>query len=381
MDMSASPKPKAHLQLSWRSMQLNAASIASLRDEWEDLTEHASDPNVFATPTYIALSLPLIDNECSILSFYNDGLLIGLTILRDDIGYAKLPLLFKKSALHPEQYLSPLLVRKGCEDAFARCFCNWVEQTPPWVSFVNVTFARLSGDVADALAHHCRTHNQPFLQLGAFERAAIVPKRVSKDDFAAHLSANRRKSIRRAWNGLSKLGSLNFERLEQGGDLPAWLSGFLAMENAGWKGENNSSLLANSDEAQLYSEIVAEAFQAGDLHFTRLCLDDKPIGYTLDLWRGDHAFCLKSAFDEQYRKFSPGVLMEHEALKFYAEHDRIRLVDSCSAPTNDLLNELWPHQTSVADFFIGRRGWLYRLVFEAVKRIKRRSIWTGSHAQ
>ncbi len=381
MDMSASPNAEAHARLSWRWLPLNAQSHAELREDWGDLADNASDPNIFSSPTYIAHSLPLLEQQKPyVLAVYNGDLLCGLTVLRGDLGYAKLPIPFAKSALHPEQYLGALLVRSGCEDDFATGLCNWLDNAPLRFCFVNLKLARASGRTTASLARHCEAQDRPLLKLSAFQRAAIVPQSGASGECDTHLSAGRRKSIRRAWNGLGKLGDLQLERLEQGGDLSVWLNGFLAMENSGWKGENKSSILSDRHEVHLYSEIIGKAHETGDLHFTRLSLDDRPIAYTLDIWLGDAAFCLKSAYDEQYRKFSPGVLMEHEALKAYSNHSRIRLVDSCSAADNHLLNELWPDQTEVTDFLIGRSGPAYRMLFEAITRIKRRSVSAGSVA-
>ena len=116
--------------------------------------------------------------------------------------------------------------------------------------------------------------------------------------------------------------------------------------------------------------MIAEAFAAQNLHFSRLCIDGEPIAYTLDIVVPPNSYCLKSAIDQRYRKFSPGVLMEYETLKHYLRSDAFTQVDSCSAPDNMMLNQLWPDRKAIADFAIARKGAAYAMLFRCIRGMK-----------
>lgn len=368
---SVRPNFEAASDLSWRSEPLAKALCADLRGEWDELTQAASDPNLFQTSAFSAYSLPLLaEMSPEAIQIRESGLLIGLVILRRDRGYAKLPLPFWRSALHHEQYLGTPLVRKGFEHAFAKGFCEWLDQAPSNCWFVNLSLINMDGALAEAFADYCRQSNRDMFAANRFERAAIRPALHSGTSAEELLRSSRRRSLRKARGKLEKLGTVKIERLSNREELDIWTSHFLAMEDTGWKHDEGSSILSCAKETALYQRIIKDAFAAKTLNFTRLCVDEQPIAYTLDIAAPPTGYCLKSAIDQKLRKYSPGVLLEFETLRHYLEQSELTLLDSCSAPDNAILNELWPDRRPVCDLVIGRSGALYRIAFSLAYAIK-----------
>ncbi|MGB7373065.1 GNAT family N-acetyltransferase [Pontixanthobacter sp.] len=357
--------------LSWDCDPLEAQLCAQLEEEWTELASDASEQNPFLFPHFIAQSLALFsDQSARLLAIRDAGILIAIVILRRDVGYAKLPVPFLRSAVHHEQFLCTPLVRAGYEAQFATGLCAWLEHAPAHYCFVKLSMIGADGPIAHAITHHCGTDGRRVFAANRFERAAIVPRGTNAGEVDDLLTANRRKSIRRATKGLAKMGAVTFERLSDGAQLVDWTGQFFAMENTGWKQKNGSSILSCEHETALYRRMIVDAFAAGKLQFTRLCLDGEPIAYTLDIAAGPTVFCLKSAIDQRYRKFSPGVLMELETLKTYLTAKECTFVDSCTAPDNSMLNELWPDRKALADLLIARKGIVYAIIFRAIHMIK-----------
>jgi len=357
--------------LSWHCDDLTLEHCLSLRAEWEDIAAAASEPNVFQFPSFIRHSLPLLaDLSPKIVTIREAGMLIGLVMLRRDTGYAKLPVPFWRTALHHEQYLGTPLVRAGLERAFATGLCNWLDQAPFDCCFIKLSMISADGMIARELRDHCKDDARRVLIANRFNRAAIAPPRsgsVSVDDL---LRPSRRKSIRKSKKLLAKQGEVAIERLSDADQLTVWTDQFLAMEDTGWKHENRSSILSSKDETALYRAMIAEAFHARNLNFARLCLDGLPIAYTLDIAAPPFGFCLKSAIDQRYRKHSPGVLMEYETLNYYLGKSEFEMLDSCSAPDNSMLNEMWPDKKPVLDLAIARKGAGYSQIFRALQAAK-----------
>ncbi|MEP2735979.1 MAG: GNAT family N-acetyltransferase [Erythrobacter sp.] len=342
-----------------------------LQDDWADLARSASEANIFQSPNFIQQSLRLFaDQAPKAVTVWQGAMLIGLVILRRDAGYAKLPIPFWRSALHHEQFLATPLVRKGCEADFAKGLCQWLDSAPRDCWFLNLSMITADGAIAAALADHCKIDTRAMLTANRFERAAIVPENHGNGSADDLLRPSRRKSIRGAMKRLQKHGDVTIERLSDASELGAWVDDFLTMEDTGWKHENRSSILSCDKETALYRAMIGDAFAADNLHFARLCLDGKPIAYTLDISAPSVSYCLKSAIDQQYRKFSPGVLMEHETLRYYLGEQGLAFVDSCSAPDNVMLNELWPDRKAIMDVAIARQGAIYTAAFRAITAIK-----------
>ncbi len=359
--------------LSWSCENLTQDICATLKQEWENLASAATEPNPFQSPDYVAHSLPLLgDWSPQLIQIREAGLLIGLVTLRRDWGYAKLPLLFWRTALHHEQFLGTPLVREGCEEAFTDGLFKWLDQAPRDCFFINLTVMSSDGAVAKALAVRCGQTGRVSFATNHYQRAAIRPRARSGASAEDMLRPSRRKNLRKTRKKLEALGQMEFQRLNDKGELDAWIEHFLAMEDTGWKHEEGSSILSCPHETQLYRVLIRGAFDAGGLHFNRLCLDGKPIAYTLDVTAGPLGYCLKSAIDQDYRKYSPGVLMEQETLKHYLGKGELALVDSCSAPDNAMLNEMWPDKVAVCDLIIGRKGAGYQLACKLIHAIKKR---------
>ena len=223
------------------------------------------------------------------------------------------------------------------------------------------------------MVDHCIKSDRKAFVVNKHQRAAICPRgheNINVDDL---LSASRRKNIRKARKRLGEKGKVTVERLSDAKSLNDWIENFLAMEDSGWKHEEGSSILSSKDETSLYRALIREAFDNETLNFTRLCVDGTAIAYTLDVTAAPHGYCLKSAIDQNYRKYSPGVLMEYETLQHYLGKDEFALIDSCSAPDNSMLNDLWPDRKMLFDLVIGREGPLYRSTSELIYMIKSRT--------
>ncbi len=373
----------ANRGLTWQCDTLTIDSATALEFAWADLARNANEKNIFTFPWFVIPSLTLLARfDPRIVTIYQDGLLIGLLLVRGDIGYAKLPVPFYRTALHYEQYLGTPLVRAGFEAQFAEGLCAWLDTAPARYCFLALTLMTGEGAVADAIGAQCAAQKRHRMTLNQFRRAAIAPLPQNQETTDFDLGAGRRKSLRRSMRSLSALATVAVERLSDQADLVDWIEDFLRLENTGWKREAGSSILSCPNEAALYRQIISCAFHNGSLNFSRLCLGGQPIAYTLDIVIGRHAYCLKSAIDQTYKKFAPGVLMEFETLKYYRQQQGIELVDSCTAPDNALLNELWPDRKLIVDIIVARKGVGYGGLFTVIQRIKSRTSKSGdSHAR
>ena len=79
------------------------------------------------------------------------------------------------------------------------------------------------------------------------------------------------------------------------------------------------------------------------------------------------AFGFKTAFDEEYARFSPGFLLERE---FLGALDRfgIRWCDSCAAEDHSVMNQIWYERRRVGRVSIAIGGPLRRTAFKQLLR-------------
>jgi hypothetical protein len=75
------------------------------------------------------------------------------------------------------------------------------------------------------------------------------------------------------------------------------------------------------------------------------------------------AFSFKTAFDERYARFSPGVLLQLENLAMLERED-IAWCDSCAAADHPMIDSLWMERRSIGRISIAIGGTTRRAAFE-----------------
>jgi len=366
----------------WKSDILNPLVANKLADGWHDLATHAIDKNIFTFPWFVIPSIPLLEKKKSnIITIYQGDLLIGLFLFCEDQGYAKLPMSFYRTALHPDQFLGTPLVRKGYADQFAAGLCNWISSAPPHIQFLLMTLASADSPIIRALHAKVQASQHSLIEVERFERAAIRPRAHKHCEPENLLRPSRLKSLRRKIKNLEKQGTVTLEQLLKASEVESWLNDFMDMENSGWKKKKASSILSLPQDVAFYKKMIPAALEHGALGFFRLCLDGKPIAYTLDLTCTPEAYCMKCAYDPSYRQYAPGVLMEYEALKHYIGQTDYKLVDSCTDPKNQMLNDIWPDRRTMVTMALSRKGRWYRSSFNTIHFMKLKAKRMLSGAQ
>jgi hypothetical protein len=82
-------------------------------------------------------------------------------------------------------------------------------------------------------------------------------------------------------------------------------------------------------------------------------LNGKAIAVRCNLVAAPGSFTFKTAFDESYARFSPGMLLEIESIRLLEAHPEIRWLDSCAHSDNAMYNRLWSDRRMVTSLLIG----------------------------
>ena len=100
-----------------------------------------------------------------------------------------------------------------------------------------------------------------------------------------------------------------------------------------------------------------------------LTLDGRPIAMLVNFLCDHAAFGFKTAFDDAYSQFSPGILLEDEYL---TELDRRSFdwCDSCAAPDHSLMNAIWGERRTIGKISIAIGGALRRSLARPIIRLE-----------
>lgn len=194
---------------------------------------------------------------------------------------------------------------------------------------------------------------------------------------AQALPKHRRKDIERRIRRLRELGDLRFERVREPTLVAKRLEQFLELENAGWKGSRGTAFLSKDDDAAFARDAFSPHQRDGcQVTIDTLLLDDKPLAFSINLRASNTAFTPKGAYDERFRRYSPGLVLDYLALSaFYEEPDMVDM-DSATTQEDHVLCELWNDWKSMGMLLIGPEGWRLRSMahFEACNHASREFI-------
>lgn len=365
---SGTPAPDAHGRASggwvasagWREWAGHAA-----RSRWQSLADGASEPNPFLEPWYALPALEAFAPDVQIVSVERGGALIGLLPLARPRRYAGRPIPHLGGWLHANAFLGAPLVTKGREAAFWAALLDWADDHAGAALFLHLSHLPLDTPLVEALFAACASEGRRAVLVHREERALLQSALSPEAYLEAALPGKKRKELRRQHARLAEQGTLAFVREEGLDGLAEWTDAFLALEASGWKGRAGSALASSPQTAALFREGMAGAAQAGVLERLALTLDGKPIAMLANFLRAPGAFSYKTAFDEAYARFSPGVLLQRENLALLDRPD-ITWCDSCAAPDHPMIDSLWRERRAIGRVSIAIGGAPRRALFAAL---------------
>lgn len=220
-----------------------------------------------------------------------------------------------------------------------------------------------------ALLEACGRRGFAVETVSSFERA-VLSRRSGYEAYARdHLGAGRRKGLRRQRRRLEERGRLSLARFTQGEGLRSAVDAFLALEAAGWKGRRGTALGTRGPGPALTRGLFGASEELA-ARADVLSLDDRPIAVSLALVAGGTAFLLKTAHDEDFRAFAPGILLEDAILRDFLDGGFAEKLDSASLP-GCVLEEMFAERERIADLVVATDASISQKALQALVRQER----------
>lgn len=348
--------------VAWRDM---ATEIAA----WDALALCAAEPNPFYESWYLLPALRAFDphGEVRLLRFDAGGDLAGVLPVVRQTRYYRWPVPNIAGWLHGNCFLGAPMVAAGLERAFWQALLEWADRQAGIGLFLHLSGMPLAGPLHVALAEVLAQQQRPAGIVHREERAMLASDETAETYFEAALSGKKRKELRRQFARLSELGALSFARDFGIAGLEHWAEDFLQLEAAGWKGISGSALAATPATRRLFTEGLAGAAARGRLERLSLSLDGAPIAMLATFLTPPGAFSFKTAFDERYARYSPGVLLQRENLAMLGRAG-IAWSDSCAAADHPMIDHLWRERRAIGRLSIAIGGRARRALFGQLLR-------------
>lgn len=330
---------------------------------WQNLADAACEPNVFYEPWMVMPALqtfaPRPAPEFHLIFAPGRGpdsaqpQLCGLFPLVRERRYKGL----RASVLRGWKYLyCPLgtpLLRRGVEAQTLDALLDYLAAQQRGASLLELGCVSGDGPFGRALVEvFCERGTTTFVDESWTRAFLRTHAGASGEDYLkGAMSGKRRKEFRRKEHRLADEGEVRYRELENEADPDAalgdYIADFLRLEASGWKGETGSAFACDPAHREFFRAVVTQAHYRGRLMLATLRVDGRAIAAKCDFLAGTGAFAFKIGFDEEYARFSPGVLLEIEAIRQLHQDSKVRWMDSCAVRNHPMINRLWTERRTL----------------------------------
>lgn len=311
-------------------------------ESWAALAERALQPNPFHHPDFVLPAARLQGDDVSLLVAGDWDAALPVAGARRWRG---LPLPHLRAWVHDQCFLGTPLV------AHVAAVPSLVEglTASARVPLAELDLTAGSGPVSDALDVALPSGAVAF---GAFTRAALE-RRTEPTYLEGRLSGKHGRAHRRTGRDLAAHLGGELELVDHAGD-PAAVDAFLALEAAGWKGQQGTALACLPGGAEFLHAVCAAFAERGALQLLFLEAGGHVAAARLNLRAQDELFCFKITYDETLRKFSPGMQVELAMIEHFHADPTVQRMDSCADPKSEMFNRLWPDRKPLRGVLLPR---------------------------
>ena len=335
---------------------------------WDAVAARPSEPNAFLERWFLEasghnLNVPA---DARMLVVRAEEQLIGMMPITVTSRYGRMAVRHVENWLHYNSFFGAPLVRRSFEPYFWHYALDLLDADPHAPSFLHLVAMDGQGPLAAALLKARRG----AAVVHRSSRAMLQSDLSSCEYYEKTVRKKKRKEIGRLQARLAELGTVTFCRLSDAGELDAWIDAFIALEASGWKGRNGAALAKDHHTKNFVFDALRGAHAAGRLEMIRLEVDHRVIAMLVNFLAPPGSFSFKIAFDEEFARFSPGVLIQLENLKILETPD-IDWMDSCAVKDHPMINSLWAERREVVRISVPLKGKRRRATFVACRTLER----------
>lgn len=182
--------------------------------------------------------------------------------------------------------------------------------------------------------------------------------------FAAHvdrvIGKKRKKDLDRNFRRLNEAGTVAFERATDPDLVASRLEDFLRLEAKGWKGRKGTAFLSRHSDARFARAAFSGGGDGVEISIDSLLLNDAAVACSLNLKIGETIFTPKCTYDEDLRKYSPGLLLEYLVIEEFYRDREVRYMDSAVTINDHVISNFWNETQVMGTLILGPRGPLTR---------------------
>lgn len=172
----------------------------------------------------------------------------------------------------------------------------------------------------------------------------------------ASIKAGHLREMRRQWNRLEALGTVNYTVARQPYEIRLRMEEFLLLEASGWKGRKRSAMLSDRYQSAFAREAVSNLAEIDGVRIHTIDIDGQAIASMVVLLMNGEAYTWKTAFNEGYAQYSPGKLLVAQLTDWHLDDANIIRTDSCAVEDHPVMARFWTEREKMGTVVIGLKA-------------------------
>jgi CelD/BcsL family acetyltransferase involved in cellulose biosynthesis len=334
------------------------ADLLPVADDWRDLAGRSIESNIFYDPGFALAAASVFGSDVGAVLVWSGTAprqLLGFFPARISERRYGLKLRVLVGWTHPYGPLgTPLVDRKAAEPVIAAWLAH-IAGDPSLPGLVLLPLLAEDEPFATALGAILQRTQMPCADFARHHRALLAPRQDRTHYLENAISAHRHRELRRSGRRLSDAGALLFTTASEPATVIASVEDFFAIEASGWKGEAGTAAAHHEEVTSFVKAALPMLAEEDKVAVHRLLLDGRAIAAAITLRSGDTAWYWKTAYDEDFARFAPGVLLSAALTEELAADAAIARTDSCAAPGNPTLDHIWSERLALCNRMIAVR--------------------------
>jgi CelD/BcsL family acetyltransferase involved in cellulose biosynthesis len=346
--------------------------ISEHRHAWDEFSKRKLEENIFISLPWLVATLRQYGEAMRpywiVFIYRDDGTqrdlvgLAGFSLLAPSL---LMPVPVISTLVSPHGYLShPVLDRDFADEAFRSLWAWLDEPSHPWRI---VLFDQLPDrSPVWKLVRDEATRRKRRIWLKYATSRSMLRQVDSFDIYLASLGRKRRRSYTRRWRKLEADHGAQVRLHRDRVTTPDLAERFMKLEAKSWKGEEGTALASTAAGRRFFAEITDAFDEQGALFFVETVVGENPIGMTINFVQGSTLFAFKTAYDPDFRTFSPGILTEVQSIRYFLDAKELETAES-GTTGDSYVDDYWNDAADIMAVYVPTARWTAGMVLSAVE--------------
>ncbi|WP_337269267.1 GNAT family N-acetyltransferase [Oryzifoliimicrobium ureilyticus] len=330
-----------------------------LQDELDFLSNRALEPNVFFSARFLAPAMPRLDERRVNFLLMRDRnaernrLRLLMPFSTERPGFAVGPSITRIWSNHFAPLGTPLIDAEGTAETLDNLLEALTHDDLRMPQILVLPDLRLNGVFSRMLKAVAMARNLPVAVTDKALRPMLESEKDALDYLKDSISSSHMREMRRQWRLLEEKGEVAYNIARQPRDVYRRFEEFLALEAGGWKGKRRSALVTDRYHTAFAREAISNLSAIDAVRIHTIDLNGKAIAAVVVLMMGSEAYTWKTAYAEEYARYSPGKLLMAELTEWHLDDPNIIRSDSCAVPDHPIMSRFWQEREEMGTLVVG----------------------------